>query len=107
MAKRLDYLINLNLSQVAWPTVLEPEEHSALPQCKGYIAKLCILVTHSIPEETYCTALSFQDFIMTLFEHEEYLKELYNEHSYTHHVLPQLTICYICFLTYLAIYPLH
>ena len=66
MAKRLDYLINLNPSQVAWPTVLEPEKHSALPQSKGYRAKLCILVTHSFPEETYCTALSFQDFIMTL-----------------------------------------
>lgn len=86
MAKRLDDLISLNLSQVAWPTALETEKHTALPKCKSYMAKLYILVIHSFPEEIYYTVFTSQDLIMKFFKHEENLKELYKEHSYTHHV---------------------
>lgn len=85
VAKGLDYPISLNLSQVPCPTALDTEKHSALPNRKSYIGKLRVLVIHSLPEETYCNAFIYQDFIMKLFKHKENLKELYNEHSCAHH----------------------
>lgn len=58
----------------------------ALYKFKSYTSALYVLDILSLPEETYYIVFIYQYFIVKILKHKENLKELYNEHPYTHYI---------------------